>query len=107
MRADEVRAGEVVPEMAVHGVDEKQFAVLVPIVAPGISGARTERLHYLPLRVITPDRAAQWNALLGGRARHTHLARTRRATAAIKPAVRAESQAVGEGVVHIRRTRKA
>ena len=40
VRADEVRAGEIVPEMAVDGVDEKKFAVLVPIVSPRVGGSR-------------------------------------------------------------------
>src|SRR5207253_6399539 len=97
MRANEVRAGEVVPEMAVHGVDEKEFAVLVPIVAPRIGGAGAERLHHFAPRVITPDRAAQRDALVRRRARRAHLTGAGRAATAIQPAVRAESQAVGKG----------
>ena len=99
VRADEVRAGEVVPEMAVDRVDEEQLAVLIPIVAPRIGGAGAQGLHDFALRVITPDRAAQRNALLGGRAGHADFTRARRAAAAVKPAVGAETQAVGEGVV--------
>src|SRR2546421_282008 len=101
VRADEVRAGEVVPEMAVHGVDEKKFAVLVPVVAPRIRGAAAQYFYGPALRMVAPDRAAQRNALFGRRPRHTELARARRATAPIKPAIGAESQAVGKGVVHI------
>src|SRR6266540_1453040 len=104
---DEVRACEVVPEMAVDRVDEKELPVLVPIVAPRIGGAGAEGLDNFSPRVITPNRAAQRDAFLRRRAWHAHLARARRPTAAIEPAVRAESQAIGEGMVHIRRTREA
>src|SRR5262245_52519821 len=81
--------------------------MLIPIVAPWVRRAGTERLDNLAPWVITPHRAAQRNALLRRRAGDAHLARTRRAATAIKPAVRAESQAVGESVVHVRRTSQA
>src|SRR5438552_17705649 len=103
MRADEVRAREVVPEVAVDGVDEKKFAILVPVVAPRICGATAQCFHGFTLRMVAPDCAAQRNALLRRRARHTGFARARGAAASVEPAVRTESQAVGEGVVHIRR----
>src|SRR5204863_5422373 len=85
VRADEVRAGEVVPEMAVHGVDEKKFAVLVPVVAPRIRGAAAQYFDRFTLRVKTPDCAAQRDALLRRRPRHTELARARRSTAPVEP----------------------
>src|SRR5439155_19956600 len=107
VRADEVRAGEVVPEMAVHGVDEKKFAVLVPIVAPRIRGASAQYFYGPALRMVAPDRAAQRNALFGRLPRYTDLARARRATAPLEPAVRTESQAGGKGVVHIGRASEA
>ena len=53
VRADEVRAGDAVPEVAVDRVDEKQLAVLVPIVAPGIRVARAlSTSNDLALRMI-------------------------------------------------------
>ena len=76
VRANEVRAGKFMPEMAVDSIDEKKFAVLVPIVAPGIRGAGADCFHNLALRVITPNRAAQRDALLRRRPWHTHLAVT-------------------------------
>ena len=51
----------------------------------------------------TPDRAAHRDALLRRRAWHAHLTHTGRAAAPVEPAVRAETQTVGKGVVHIRR----
>ena len=60
-----MRAGEVVPEMAVDRVDEKELAVLVPIVAPRIGGAGAEGLDNLAPRVKTPNRATQRDAFLG------------------------------------------
>src|SRR5437016_14588558 len=81
--------------------------MLVPIVAPGIGGARAEHLHNFATRMIPPNRAAQRDALLHRRSRHTNLACTRRAATAIKPAVRTETSAVGKGVVHIRRASQA
>src|SRR4051812_31821607 len=92
--ADKMRACEFVPEMPVHRIDEKQFAVLVPVMAPWICRAGAERLDHFSGRMIPPDRAAQGDPLLGGRARHSHLAGAGGAAAAIKPAVRAESQSV-------------
>src|SRR5258705_11473286 len=107
VRTHEMRAGELVPEMAVNRVNEKQFAVLVPIMPPRVGSSRTDYLYNLAPRVITPHRAAQRNALLRGRTGQADLARTGRAAAAIKPPVRTETQAVREGMVHIRRTSEA
>src|SRR5206468_1726030 len=84
---DKMRSRKLMPKMAVYRVNEKQFAVLVPIVAPGIGRAGTDCLHNFALRVITPDRATQRDALLRRRARQAHFARARRTTAAIKPPV--------------------
>src|SRR5437870_13810482 len=90
--ADEMRAGEVMPKMAIDRVNEEQFALLVPIVAPRIGSARAECLHHFAPRMVTPNRTAQRDALLGRSARHAHFARARRAATPIKPAVRTESQ---------------
>ena len=76
VRTDEVRAGEVVPEMAVDRVDEEQLAVLVPIVSPWVGGTAAQDLEDLSLRVITPHRAAHGNAFLGRRARNANLTRS-------------------------------
>src|SRR5207248_5207361 len=64
VRTNEVRAGEVVPEMAIDRVDEKEFAMLVPIVPPRIGGAGADCFHNFAPWMITPNRAAQGNALL-------------------------------------------
>ncbi len=98
--ADETRAGERVPEVAVDGVDEERFAVGVPVVAPGIGRAVGDGLESFALRMKAPEAAAQGNALLGGCAGHANLAGTRAAAASIEPAVRPPFQAVGEVVIH-------
>src|SRR5436190_22393880 len=105
VRTDEMRARELMPKMAVDGVNEKQFPVLVPVVPPWIGSARAECFHNFPLGVITPHRAAQRNALPRRRAWDAHLARTRGAATTIKPRTRTEAQTVGKGVVHVRRGR--
>src|SRR2546426_8029094 len=98
VRAHEVRAGEIVPEMTIDSVDEKEFAVLVPVVAPRIRAAAAQYFHRFALRMVAPDRAAHRNALFGRSAGHTEFARARRAAAAVEPAIGAKAQAVGEGV---------
>ena len=44
-----------VPEMPDHGVDEKEFAMLVPIIAPRIDRTVGQDLDHLAFRVIAPD----------------------------------------------------
>src|SRR5262245_26927013 len=102
MWPDEVLAGKVMPKMTVDGVDEKKLAVFVPVMAPRIRGAATERFHDLALRMVTPHRPAHRDALFGGRARRAEFARTRRAAAPVEPAVRTKPQPVGEIVVVLR-----
>src|SRR5258708_28703814 len=107
MGPDEVSAGEIVPEMAVDGVDEEQFAVCVPIMAPGIRGSASQSFEDCSSRVIAPDGAAQGDAPLGGRAGGADLSRAGSAASAIQPAVGAEMQAVGEVVVILGRNGEA
>ena len=57
------RAGQGVPEMADDGVDEKELAVLVPIVAPRIGGAVADNLKCFSRGMITPNAAAERCAL--------------------------------------------
>src|SRR5262245_8443423 len=76
-------------------------------MSPRVRRAGTECLHDLSLRMITPNRPAQRDALLRGSARHPHLTRAGSAAAAIKPAVWSEPQAVGKGVMHVRRASQA
>src|SRR5690348_5564185 len=102
MGANEVRAGEIVPEVAINGVDKKELAMLIPIVAPRIGGAGTNGLDNFSHWMITPNRPAQRNALLRWGAGLSHFTCTGGAAAAVKPAVGAESQAVRKGMVHVR-----
>ncbi len=87
VRADEVRAGDHVPEVAVDRVDEEQLAERVPVVAPGVGRAVGEDLEALAARVIAPEAAADGHAERFGRAGRADLARRRRPAAAIEPAV--------------------
>src|SRR5437899_2687998 len=103
VRANEVRSGDTVPQVAVDGVDEKQFAVLIPIVAPRIGAPAAQSLHGFALRMVAPDRAAHGNALLRWRARNSDFGGTRRAAATVKPAVGTETQTAGEGMMVLRR----
>src|SRR5262245_61267869 len=57
-------AGDAVPEMSVGGVDKEQFAMLVPIVAPGIGRAVADHFDNLTHGMIAPDCAAQRRPLL-------------------------------------------
>ena len=99
MRAHVVLAGCVVPEVAVDRVDEKQFAVRVPVVAPRVGGAGAEDLDDFALRMITPDRAAHGDAGSGGRTRCPELAGGRSSATSIEPTVRPEAETIGEAVV--------
>src|SRR3954471_9630802 len=55
---NEMRARDSVPELAIDGVDEEQFAVLIPIMAPGVGAAAAEHFHDFALGMIAPDRSA-------------------------------------------------
>ena len=67
------RAGNDVPEMADDGVDEKQLAVFIPVVTPGIRGAVADDLKLFALGMIAPDAAVDGCALGFRRAGHTNL----------------------------------
>ena len=93
-RADELRAGHLVPEVADDGRVEEVLAVLVPVLAPGIDRAGAQHLDDLRHGVIPEDRSANQRALRlwrAGRAEHVHVAVTH---AAVDPAVDAEPQTV-------------
>src|SRR6185312_5181381 len=96
---DEMRAGELMPELSVDGVDEEQFAVLVPVMAPRIGAASAQRLDDLALRMIAPHRAPQRNALFRRSAERADFARGGGAAAAVKPTIGTEPQTVGEVVI--------
>ncbi len=95
----EVRTGDHVPEVAVDGVDEEEFAVLVPVVAPGIGGAVAEDLEGFAVGVKAPDATFDGNALFQGRAGLSDVARTRATAATVKPTVGSPAEAIGEVVV--------
>ena len=95
----QVRAGHEVPEMAGDGVDEEQFALLVPVVAPGVGGAVGEHLNPLTFRMEAPEAALHRQTLRLGRPRHAQAGRAGMAAAAVQPAVGPPAQAVGEVVV--------
>src|SRR5438552_8406992 len=90
VRTHVMRPGDIMPKMAIHRVDEKQFTVLVPVMSPRIGCAAGEHLDDFAFRVVTPHRTTQRNPLLRWRARNANFSRTRRPATTIKPAVRPE-----------------
>ena len=66
-------AGNDVPEMADDSVDEKQLAVFIPVMSPGIRGAVADDFEFFARGMITPDAAVDGCALGFGRAGHTNL----------------------------------
>src|SRR5436305_11392178 len=103
MRAHEMGSGKFVPEMSIHGVDEEEFPMLIPIVPPRVCRSRTDCFHNFAAWMVPPHRAAEWNALLSGCSRNAHFPCTGCATAAVKPAIGPKSQSIGKGVMHIGR----
>jgi len=97
--ADVAGSGDAVPEVAVDGVDEEEFAVFVPIMAPGIGGAAVEGFEDLALGVVAPDGAAEGDAVVVGGAGETDFAGGGGPAAAVEPAVGAPAEAVGKVVV--------
>ena len=57
--ADEVRARDQVPEVAVDRVDEERLAECIPVVSPGVGRAVGENLEPLAKRMISPEAAAE------------------------------------------------
>src|SRR4249920_593438 len=102
MRPDVMGTRELVPQMAVDCVNEEQFTILIPIMAPRVGRATAQHLHHFPLRMISPDRAAQRNPIFRTRPWNTDLPWTGRAAAPVQPAVRPEFQAVGKGMIVVR-----
>ena len=100
-------AGKHAPQVTIDGVGEETVAEVVPVEPPGIRRAVADRLEDLPLRMISPDAAAERHALVGGAAGCADLAGGAGATAAVKPAIGAPCQPVGEGVVAVGRDGEA
>src|SRR5262249_18503917 len=92
VRALVMCAGDHVPQAAVPRVDEKDLAMLIPIVPPRVGRSRAKRLERLALRVIAPNAAAERSALLFGRAGQADIAGARRAAATVQPTVGAPVQ---------------
>ena len=99
VRADEVGAGDQVPEVAVDRIDEERLAQRGPVVAPGIGRPVGQHLEPLADRVIAPEPAAHGHAERCGRARDADLAGRGGPATAVEPAIGPPSQAVGERVV--------
>src|SRR6516165_4389511 len=55
MGADEMGAGDHVPEVTVDRIDEEKLAERVPIVAPGVGRAVGQGLDTFAARIVTPD----------------------------------------------------
>src|SRR5262249_41987804 len=94
VHADEVSAGHDVEEMLDDTVGDEQLAVLVPVQAPGVGGARGHQFEGLARRVVAPYAAVQGRAFLLWRARRADQGLRLDAVAAIQPAVGSPGQAV-------------
>ncbi len=103
VHAFEVCALNPVPEMADDGIDEKHFAVLVPIRAPGIRGAMAVGLVDFAHGMVAPDAAGGGLTFLARRAGNVRPTRAGDADATVEPAIGAPLQAVGECVAAPRR----
>ena len=99
VRADEVRAGNQVPEVAIDRIDEERLAQRGPVVSPGVGGPVGQHLEPLADRVISPEPAAHGHAEPLWSAGKADLAGRGSPATAIEPAIWAPSQAVGERVV--------
>ena len=95
----EVRARNVVPEVAVDGVDEEQFAVLVPVVPPWVGGAVAEDFDDFAPRMVAKNSTLHRLAICLGGPWFSDIAGARVAAAPIEPTVWSPAQAVGEVVV--------
>ena len=93
-RSIKVSTGNHMPKVTIHGIDEKPFAMLVPVVPPGICRAMHNNLKKIPLGMVAPDPSPQRNPILIHRPRHTYIARTRSPTPSIKPPVRPPPQSI-------------
>ena len=107
MRARVMRAHDPVPEMAVHRVDEKRLAHLIPVMTPRIHRAVPDRLEHPPLRMIPPHAAEERHPLRIRRARHRHATGRGRAATPVEPAIWSPAQAVGEVMIILRGHREA
>jgi hypothetical protein len=94
-----VDPGDHVPEVAVDGVDKKEFAVFIPVVSPGIGGAVAEDFDGFAGGMEAPDAALDGDALVLGGAGLADLAGAGAAAATVEPAAGSEAETVGEVVV--------
>ena len=92
--AVEVTAGNHVPEVAVDGVDEEEFAVLVPVVTPGVGGAVAEDFEGFACGVEAPNAATEGDAFRFGRAREADIPRAGATATAVEPAIGSPAEAV-------------
>ena len=97
----------VVEEVPVDGVDEKQFAVLVPVVSPRIGGAVGEGFVASGVRGVSPDSTADGSVLFGWSAGWADFTGGGSSAATVEPSVWSPAQAIGEIMVVTRRDVKA
>ena len=97
--AVEVGAGDGVPEVAVYGVDEEEFAVFVPVESPGVGGAVAEDFEGFAGGVEAPDAALDGDAHFFGGAGGADESGAGSAAASVEPAVGTPAEAVGEVMV--------
>src|SRR3954470_21053855 len=94
-----MRAGNHMPEMAAHRVDEKKFAVFVPIITPRIYCAAGQHFENLFGGMIAPDSASNRNAMVRQGPGRADLAGRRGAAPSVQPSIRSPAEPVGDGMM--------
>src|SRR3954465_8319091 len=99
MGGDEMRSGNHVPKMAVHGIDEEGLAIGVPIVAPRVHRSVGDHFDDFPLRMIPPHPAADRNSIGGTCAGKPEFSGGGSPAAPIQPSIGSPMKTVGKIVV--------
>ena len=93
-------ARDAVPQVPDHRIDEKEFAVLIPIVPPGICRPLAHYLEQLSRRMVAPDGSIDFCPLLSGVPWFPDREPARIPMPAIKPTVRSPFQTVHNVMPH-------
>ena len=83
------RAGDHVPEVTNHGVDEKHLAMVIPVHAPRIGRTLCHDFKRFARRMISPDPTVDLGTFNMGHFRRTDMRRRRYPVSTVQPAVRA------------------
>ena len=93
-----IGTGDDVPEVADDGVDHEEFAIGIPVVAPGVGAAVGDGFEDFAGGVVAPDGAVEFGAFFGRGAGGADGGGVGDAVAAVEPAVGAPAEAVDDVV---------